>query len=310
MRDHGFAIAATRLAKRVWQLYVAHVMLLVIYAAAVGYIALRFRYDNILHEFNVATLIHNPFETLIEGLVLRFKPYNLDVLPLYIVLMVLFPPVLWIMLRRPGLTMLGSLALYLAARQLGWNLAGYPQRGWFFNPFCWQLMFCLGAWAAVGGSIKLRPVANSPLVVYLGCAYLVFALIMTLARSFKSLGELFPGWLYSAFNPNDKTNLAPYRALHFIVIAFLVARFLPKDWPGLQWRLFDPLIKCGQQSLPVFCVGVFLSFMAYFLLTISSGTLLDQIMISAAGIAILCVIAYYSDLVETDRQDDQTPPAG
>ena len=34
MADHGFLIAATRLAKRVWQLYVAHVMLLVIYAAA------------------------------------------------------------------------------------------------------------------------------------------------------------------------------------------------------------------------------------------------------------------------------------
>ena len=30
MRDHGFVIGATRLAKRVWQLYVAHVMLLLI----------------------------------------------------------------------------------------------------------------------------------------------------------------------------------------------------------------------------------------------------------------------------------------
>jgi hypothetical protein len=129
MVDHGFLIAATRLAKRIWQLYVAHVMLLVIYAAAVGYVALRFRYDNILHEFNVVNLIHNPVATMIEGLILRFKPYNLDVLPLYIVLMGLFPFVLWSMLRRPGLTMLGSFALYFAARQLGWNLSGPKASG-------------------------------------------------------------------------------------------------------------------------------------------------------------------------------------
>ena len=35
MRDHGFVIGATRLWRRVWQLYLAHVMVLVIYVAAV-----------------------------------------------------------------------------------------------------------------------------------------------------------------------------------------------------------------------------------------------------------------------------------
>ena len=295
MRDHGFVIGATRLAKRVWQLYVAHVMLLLIYVAAVVYVALRFRYDNLLHEFNIAYLTQNPIKTLIEGLALRFKPYNLDVLPLYIVLMAFFPFVLWIMLRRPGLTILGSLVLYLAARHYGWNLAAYPEGSWFFNPFCWQLMFCLGAWAALGGGVSLRLLINSQSLIYFGCAYLVFALIMTLAAAFESLGSLIPKWLFDSFNPNDKTNLAPYRALHFVAIALLVARFLPKDWKGLQWRCFDPVIKCGQQSLPVFCIGVFLSFVAYFLVTISYGTLLVQILVSAAGIAILCGVAYYSD---------------
>jgi len=309
MGDYGFLIAATRLAKRIWQLYVAHVMLLVIYAAAVGYVALRFRYDNILHEFNVVNLIHNPIATMTEGLMLRFKPYNLDVLPLYIALMVLFPFVLWSMLRRPGLTMLGSFALYVAARQFGWNLADWPQGQWFFNPFCWQLLFCLGAWAALGGGTKLRPVINSQWLVYLGGAYLVFALIMTLAATFESLRELIPGWLYGTFNPNDKTNLAPYRALHFVVLALLVARFLPKDWKGLQWAAFDPLIKCGQQSLRVFCVGVFLSFLGYFLLTISSGTILKQVLVSAAGIAVLCAVAYYGDWSKRADKTVKRPPA-
>lgn len=39
----------------------------------------------------MAYLTQNPFRTLVEGLVLRFKPYNLDVLPLYIVLALLVP---------------------------------------------------------------------------------------------------------------------------------------------------------------------------------------------------------------------------
>ena len=172
---------------------------------------------------------------MIAGLDLRFKPYNLDVLPLYIVLMAFFPFLLWVMLRRPGLTILGSLVLYLAARRYGWNLDAYPEGSWFFNPFCWQLMFCLGAWAALGGGVSLRLLIISQSLIYFGFAYLAFALIMTLAAAFGSLGELIPKWLFDNFNPNDKTNLAPYRVLHFVVIALLVARFLPKDWKGLQW---------------------------------------------------------------------------
>jgi hypothetical protein len=156
MRDHGFVIGATRLWRRVWQLYVAHVMVFVVYVAMVGYVAFRFQSDATLHQFNVAKLGDRPFTMLIEGLLLRFKPVNLDVLPLYIVLMALFPVVLWIMLRRPGLALLASLLLYLAARQFGWNLAAYPEGGWFFNPLCWQFLFCLGAWTALGGGTEIR----------------------------------------------------------------------------------------------------------------------------------------------------------
>ncbi len=154
MRDNGFIIGATRLLRRVWQLYLAHVMVFVIYVATVGYVAFTFQFDSIVHQFNVAKLGVRPFATLIEGLLLRFKPANPDVLPLYIVLMTLFPFVLWIMLRRPGLTLLASFLLYLAARHFDWDLAAYPEGHWFFNPFCWQFLFCLGAWTALGGGTK------------------------------------------------------------------------------------------------------------------------------------------------------------
>src|SRR5262249_60007252 len=103
------------------------------------------------------------------------------------------------------------------------------------------------------------------------------------------------------FNPNDKTFLAPYRFLHFVVIAMLTVRFVPKTWPGLEWKVFDPAIVCGQQSLAVFCVGVFLSFVAHFTLLMSSGSLLAQILVSAAGIAIMTTVAYY--ISWSKRQD-------
>jgi hypothetical protein len=61
IRDHGFVIGATRLWKRVWQLYLAHDMVLVIYVAIVGFVAWRFQFDSLVHQFNVARLIDDPF---------------------------------------------------------------------------------------------------------------------------------------------------------------------------------------------------------------------------------------------------------
>ena len=97
MIDRGFIVGATRLTKRVWQLYVAHIILFVIYIASIGYVAQCFSDPDIINEFNVAGLVDSAVETLRQGLLLKFKPVNLDVLPLYIVLMGLFPPVLWMM---------------------------------------------------------------------------------------------------------------------------------------------------------------------------------------------------------------------
>jgi hypothetical protein len=293
MLERGFMVGATRLTKRVWQLYLAHIVLFVIYIAAIGYVAQRYNDPDIISEFNVAGLVDNPIQTLSQGLLLRFKPLNLDVLPLYIVLMAFFPPVLWLMLRKPDLTMIGSLVLYFAARQFGWNLQGFPSGVWYFNPYTWQLLFVFGAWFALGGALESRSVIKSSFVLYFGVAYLLFALVMTMAGRFPEFGAMFPQWLFDAFNPNDKTNLAPYRVLHFVVIAFFVTRFVPKDWAGLEWKVFDPIIKCGQQSLAVFCVGVFLSFVGHFQLMMSSGSLLAQIFISLTGIALLTMVAYY-----------------
>lgn len=309
MLERGFIVGATRLTKRVWQLYVAHIILFVIYIASISYLALRFGDSEMINEFNVAGLVDNATETLRQGLFLRFKPLNLDVLPLYIVLMGLFPPVLWFMLRKPDLTMVLSIVLWLTARHFGWNLNAYPAGQWYFNPYCWQVLFVFGAWCAMGGARRSGAVINSQITLWLCLGYLLFALVMTMAGRFPTLGGMFPEWLFSAFNPNDKTNLAPYRFIHFVVIVILVIRFVPKEWPGLEWKVFDPIIVCGQQSLAVFCVGVFLSFVGHFELSMSSGSLFAQLFVSIAGIAIMTTVAYYISWSKKQDKPLKPPPA-
>lgn len=293
MLTQGFAAGTTRLFERAWQLYVAHVLLFVIYIVAINWVAQTYNQSHLLDEFNVAGLVDRPIVTLTQGLLLNFKPLNLDVLPLYVVLMAACPPLLWMMLRRPDLTIAASFGLYFAARQFEWNLPAHPSGIWYFNPFTWQFLFMFGAWCALGGASRARKIIQSPAVLFVGSAYLIFALLMTLAGHFETFGKLLPEWLVSAFNPNDKTNLAPYRILHFVVLAMLVARFLPIGWPGLKSRVLRPLVVCGQRSLEVFCVGIFLSFVGHFLLELISETLLAQILVSISGIGLMTGVAYY-----------------
>jgi hypothetical protein len=308
MLDRGFIVGATRLTKRVWQLYIAHIILFVIYIAAITYLALRFGDSEMINEFNVAGLVDQATETLRQGLMLKFKPVNLDVLPLYIVLMGLFPPVLWFMLRQPDLTMVISIVLWLVTRQMGWNFAAYPAGTWYFNPLAWQVLFVFGAWCAMGGARKSIAIINSKYTLWFCIAYMILGLVMTMAGKFPDFGALFPRWLYSTFNPNDKTFLAPYRFIHFVVIVILVVRFVPKDWPGLEWKVWDPVVVCGQQSLAVFCVGVFLSFVAHFLLSLSSGSVFVQVLVSIAGIAAMTTVAYYISWSKRQDKPVKAPP--
>ena len=293
MLKRGFMIGATRLSRRVWQLYVAHVLLFVFYMTAVHFLAHNFDIPHLMDQFNVAGLMDYPVETMTQGLLLKLKPLNLDVLPLYIVLMGFFPPVLWLMLRYKNWVMLGSALLYLAARHYGWNFPSYPSGVWYFNPFTWQLLFVLGAWLVLGGTTIVSFLIKSRFVIFCCVMYLLFALVMTLAAQITELQRIFPTDLFAAFNPNDKTNLAPYRVVHLTCLIVLVVRLVPVDWSGLRWPIFEPLIKCGQQSLEVFCVGVFLSFIAHVVLQALGDGYVPQLLVGTTGLAVMTGVAYY-----------------
>jgi len=307
MLERGFVVGATRIFRRVWQLYAAYVVLFVIYIDVIGYVAGKSAAPELIHEFNVAGILGHTIRTLIYGLLLQAKPLNLDVLQLFIVLMAFFPIVLFGMLRRPNLTAAGSIALYFAARELDWNLSSFPDGRWYFNPFSWQLLFVLGAWLALAGSKQMRAIGSLQNISILRIAaslYLLFALVVTLAGNLPQLAGIIPDPVLNFFLPNDKENLAPYRVLHFLTLAFLFPLVIPRDWRGFQWPILQPVIKCGQEWLPVFCTGVFLSFAGHFVLITGPNLLAMHVLVSIAGIAIMAGVAYY---VSWSKRQDYRP---
>jgi hypothetical protein len=50
--------------------------------------------------------------------------------------------------------------------------------------------------------------------------------------------------------------------------------------------------RCGEHPLPVFCLGILLSFAAEVVIGALDGTVLAQVLVSLSGIAILAATAY------------------
>lgn len=291
MRQRGFVLAAARILRRAWQIYVAHIFLFTIFMAEIAYVAATFENPLYAEEMKILDFLKQPDITIFQALLLKFKPANMDVLPLYIVLLLLFPPALFLLIRRPNLALGASALVYALAWKFDFNLPAYPNGVWFFNPFAWQLLFVFGAWCAVGGARKLGGLLRSPILLAVAVAYLVFAFFITLTWHIESLDRFVPGWLAAWMYPIDKTNLDVLRFAHFLALAAITVRFIPIHWSGLKSPFLQPAIRCGQHSLEIFCLGVFLAFAGQFIIAESSGGPLLQTAISVLGIFIMIATA-------------------
>ena len=295
-RKLGFVYMAAHVWRRCWQLYVAHLILFLFYTAQIAWLAARFSNSMYVEELNMTRFIEAPHVALLEALLLRFRPANLDILPLYIVLLFAFPFVFRALRAAPVPTMVASFGVYLCARFLDWNLpTSVPDVGWYFNPFAWQLLFYIGVLCALSPD-ALKPLWRwRPWLGALAGVYVVVAALLVLSWDFVPLGDLLNAivpqaafdWLY----PVDKTNLDVVRLVHFLALAYLVAHFVRRDARFLQSAWLRPLIACGRQSLYVFCLGVFLSFAAHFVLVEFNPRLPAQLAVSVAGIAAMTLLA-------------------
>ena len=291
MRQRGFLFASARILHRTWQLYIAHIFLFVVFTAQIAYVATRFNNPMFSEEMNLIGFLSEPHVNLIQALVLRFRPANMDVLPLYIVLLFAFSPVpcscsdgrspcCW---RRERSTLSPPLQLELRGIP-GWQT-------WAFNPLCWQFLFVLGAWCGLRRDAMRRLAPFDRALRPLALIYLVFALLVVATWSIEPLGAFVPGWLSRLLYPIDKPNMDVLRLAHFLALAYVTLRLTPVNARFLSWQVCQPLLWCGRHSLQVFCLGIFLAFTGHFFLVEVNGSLLAQLLVSALGVALMVLTA-------------------
>src|SRR5579862_4928989 len=292
MLESGFVVATARILRRVWQIYVAHVFLFTIFLAEISYVATRFENPLYTEEMGILDFLKEPDVTIVQALLLRFRPVNMDVLPLYIVLMLFLPLILWLMKRSADLTLALAVVLYAATWKFDLYLTAYPSGFWVFNPFAWQMLFVFGAWCAQGGAQRMSRILASPITLWICVAYLFFAFLVTMTWYVPQFSHLMPKRLEQWMYPISKTDLDVLRFAHFLALAALTVRFLPKDWPALKSPWLKPLILCGQHSLEIFCLGVFLAFAGHFILAEVGGGPGMHALISLCGILIMSAAAW------------------
>jgi hypothetical protein len=292
MIESGFLVATARIMRRVWQIYMAHVFLVTIFLAEIAWVATSVGNPRYLEEMGVTDFLQHPGNALLQTLLLRFRPLNIDVLPLYVVLMFFLPVILWMMKWRPNVTLGLSVLLYALTWYFDWYLSAYPSGFWAFNPFAWQLLFVFGAWCALGGAKRMSRILASKITMGIAFAYLLFAFSITMTWYFPKLTFLVPHRLGHWMYPIDKTDLDVLRFVHFLALAAVTVHFVPKGWPGLTSPWLRPLILSGTHSLEIFCLGVFLAFAGYFVLFETSAGLGLHILVGIIGILIMTAVAW------------------
>jgi hypothetical protein len=314
LQREGWLPAVAKVGGRVATLYVAHIFLFVLLTAQVGYSAATLDQVAYLDELQLDPFGQEPYRALLEALLLRYQPAFLDILPLYIVILAMFAIALPLV-NRPLALLGASFALYLAARWLGLALPSWRGAGWFFNPFAWQLLFAVGVVMARANPAWLsRYFGWNRWIAALAIAALIAtALILNMVWHGPARGWEAPATLAAWLAGVDKTALHPARLLSVLAMTWLVAHCLPADARFLNGKAAAPFLLMGQQSLPVFCAGLFLSFLGRLALEVSAGPGM-QLAVNLLGLVALVLIgavaAWYAGDANRRRPPSLPGPAG
>jgi hypothetical protein len=132
---------------------------------------------------------------------------------------------------------------------------------------------------------------TSRTALVLAVLYLAFSLMIALSWSLKPLEALIPQALAKLVSPVDKSDLGPLRLLHFFSLAILVVWLVPRNWRALTTPVMRGAIRCGENSLAIYCLGVLLVLASHIALLNISDVLAMQIVLSLAGILVLIAAA-------------------
>jgi hypothetical protein len=289
----GYAYAAADVLRRAWVLFIAHIFLFVVYAALVGYAVNALGHPSYLDETHLDVLGNAPYRALFEALVLRYQPSLLNILPLYVVLLLIFAAALPL-LRRPKLLLILSLMLYLIVRAVGINFPSWIGGDWFFNPLTWQLLFLIGAVLAYA---PIRMPAPQRLFDAVAVLILLVGLVMIfIIWEHPRVAEMLPEPVAHAVLSIDKTNLDPFRLTSILSLLWLTVRLVQREANWLRGRFAAPFVLIGQHSLPVFCFGIVAGFAGRLTFEAHDGALI-QVLVNMVGacslVAVGALAAWY-----------------
>jgi hypothetical protein len=288
-----------RILRRAWVLYVVHIFLLAVLMGIIFVANNHIETRDLAQEMGLNYFLSNPQQATVDELLLRFKPGLMDPLPLYILLLLGLPALLPLIVRCPAYAAALSFAGYAAAHLFALNLSGPSGGVWFFNPLAWQFLFVLGGVAATLSQRRttdpaLRPLYLQPLFM-LAALYVMAAGLLAISWRWPQLHDAWmPLSLSQLIYPISKTDLDPLRLLHFLALAYCVARLTPKG-PWLQHRATQQICRMGRYSLEVFCLGVLLAPLADITSELAGDGLAIKVATAWLGVLLMAGLAAWLD---------------
>jgi len=289
MREGGL-MTTMRILRRVWQLYLAHLVLFMLFTAQVVYTVQHFNNPLYTDELRVGEFLDQPYEAFLNAVLLKFQPSLLNILPLYVALLLVFPLFLIAISIHPLLALIPSAVLYAAVQVWHVNLPGYPEDTvWFFDPFAWQFLFVIAGTFGFAAAQGRSPLPARRWIIWPAIAIAIAgAVFMGSDMLHETLGLPIlwniPLWIV------DKTALPPLRLASVLSLAALVGRFVPREAPLLTSRAAWPLVLCGRNSLEIFGLTILLSVLGSTLMTLAGRAVIVQLAVNLAGILIIFAI--------------------
>ncbi|PSC06056.1 hypothetical protein SLNSH_04400 [Alsobacter soli] len=290
--EHGWWVGALRILHRLWQVYWAHVcVVLVVLAVAIGLDQVLGVDHYVQEELKLGPMLDEPGPHLVGLLTLRFVPNYFDILPMYLIVLGMTPAVMALATRSRALVAAASIALWAGAQAgiLGLTADAATGRPWFFNPFAWQLLFFTGFAFARGWIPAPKPnwallaaaLATVILSAPLACqsefsCYAGFGAIPALGAAHDALGP----WI-------SKTQLGPLRYGHFLATAYLAYVAVGEGGRRLTGAIPAALRIIGRQTLAVFLTGLVAAQLLGAMLDVSNRSPFAVLVVNILGQVVL-----------------------
>ncbi|MBP0617655.1 OpgC family protein [Jiella mangrovi] len=269
--------------------------------------ALALGHGELLSRIGLSQFIASPVETMIGFATMTHQLGYVNILPMYAVLLLMLPALLFIARISLNLMLGVSAVVWLLAYVFAIDLPNYPlPGGWFFNPVAWQLIFALGLYCGFQRIERGYAVPFHPWLIAAAGAYCMIA-FLTIRFNLWSWWAALPfPVLLTGF---DKTYVSLPRLLHIIAIVYLFANASATS-PFSTVKRDNPLAMLGRHSLPVFAAGTVMSLMGQVIKNDRTPHFLADTLMIGAGIAILFALARFLDWWAVAQKVALGPTAG